>query len=294
VAVTRRPSRARFLLLVLVLAAVTLVTLNQRGGSGTLGSVRARVQDVTAPVQRGIHTALQPIGNFLTGAADYGKLEKENDRLRQQVAAMQNQSISAEAAEAQAQRVLEEQHLPFVGDIKTVTAEVIDDDPSNFENTVTIDKGTSSGLAVGQPVVVTEGLAGSIGAVTSGTAVVRLLTDPDFVVGVRLGSVVGSADGFGRGQAMRVTFDQPTVSGSTLGSGSGTGGTTFSLTKGTNVVTSGLDLETFPAGIPVAKVATFSNPPDAAAPTVTLTPLVDLSRLDFVQVELWSPQTAGG
>jgi len=73
-------------LLVLVLLGVTLVTLDERGGSGTLGSVRARVQDVTSPVQRVVHSALQPVGNFLTGAADYGSLEKENERLRQLVA----------------------------------------------------------------------------------------------------------------------------------------------------------------------------------------------------------------
>jgi cell shape-determining protein MreC len=63
------------------------------------------------------------------------------------------------------------------------------------------------------------------------------------------------------------------------------------LSKGTAVYTSGLDLESFPRGIPVARVATFANPLNAPEPTVTLTPLVDLSKLDFVQVELWAPQT---
>jgi rod shape-determining protein MreC len=283
----------------LVLAAITLVTLNQRGGTGTIGSLRSKVQDVTSPVQRGIHAALRPIGNFLTGAADYGSLEKENQRLRQELADAQNESIAATSDQAQAQRVLEEEHLPFVGDIPTVAAQVINYDSSNFENTVTVDKGTSSGLAVGQPVVVSDGLVGSIGVANRTTAVVNLLTDPAFTVGVRLGtgpsSVVGSAQGFGLGQPLRVTFDQPTQPGaSTSPSTKGSAAQGFTLKVGTTVVTSGLDLETFPTGIPVAKVATFSDPPEAAEPSVTLTPLVDLSELDYVQVELWSPQTGAG
>jgi rod shape-determining protein MreC len=326
VAVTRRPSRARYLLLILVLLAVTLVTLNQRGGSGTLGSVRAKVQDVTSPIQRVVHSALQPIGNFLSGAADYGSLKKENQRLLQQLANQQNQGLAASAAEAQANSVLAQQHLPFVGNIPTVTAEVIDNDPSNFEDTVTINKGTRSGIAVGQPVVVTDGLAGTIADASPNTAVVRLLTDPSFVVGIRLGNLVGSAEGEGLGEPMQVTFDQPvtpggisststttpttaspttttptTAAGSSAkgtkpkspGSKAPSAGTGFTLTKGTAVYTSGLDLETFPRGIPVARVASFSDPPSAPEPTVTLTPLVNLSQLDFVQVELWAPQTGG-
>jgi rod shape-determining protein MreC len=308
VAITRRPSRARYLLLVLVLLAVTLVTLNQRGGSGTLGSVRAKVQDVTAPIQRVVHTALQPIGNFLSGAANYGSLKKQNQILRQEVANDQNQAIAASSAQAQANSILAQQHLPFVGGIKTVTAEVIDNDPSNFEDTVTINKGADSGVAVGQPVVVTDGLAGSIADVSAHTAVVRLLTDPSFVVGIKLGNLVGSAEGEGLGQPMQVTFDQPVTAGSTststtapgtkakkkpAGAAAGAASTGFTLTKGTAVDTSGLNLETFPRGIPVARVASFSNPANAPEPIVTLTPLVDLSQLDFVQVELWAPQTGG-
>jgi rod shape-determining protein MreC len=322
VAVTRRPSRARYLLLILVLLAVTLVTLNQRGGSGTLGSVRAKVQDVTSPIQRVVHSALQPIGNFLSGAADYGSLKKENQRLLQQLANQQNQGLAASAAEAQANSVLAQQHLPFVGDIPTVTAEVIDNDPSNFEDTVTINKGTDSGIAMGQPVVVTGGLAGTIADASPNTAVVRLLTDPSFVVGIKLGGLVGSAEGEGLGEPMQVTFDQPVTPGGvsststttpasttpttvpaasgakgtkpkSSGSKASSAGTSFTLTKGTAVYTSGLDLETFPRGIPVARIASFSDPASAPEPTVTLTPLVNLSQLDFVQVELWAPQTGG-
>lgn len=287
-AAVRRPARARFVLAILVLLAVTLITLDQRGGSDAITSLRDDAQSVASPVQGAIHDALRPVGNFLTGAADYGSLEKENERLRQQVAGMQNQSLAAAAEQAEASRVLAQAHLPFVAGIPTITAEVVDTDASNFEDTVTIDKGAADGVAVGQPVVATNGLAGTVAQVSRHTAQLRLLTDPNFVVGVRLGSVVGSAKGTGLGGRLQVTFDQPVQT-----PGSGTNAD-YRLTKGEVVVTSGLQNETFPPGIPVARIASFSYPRNAAAPTVTLTPIVDLSRLDIVQVEIWSPQSGGG
>lgn len=287
-AVIRRPARARYVFAVLVLLAITLITLDQRGGSKAITSLRNEAHTLANPVQGTIHDALRPVGNFLTGAANYGSLEKENERLRQQVANMQNQSLTVSAEQAEAERVLAQAHLPFVGSIPTITAKVISDSSSNFENTVTIDKGSADGVTVGQPVVATGGLVGTVAQVARRSAELRLLTDPNFVVGVRLGSVVGSAKGTGLGERLQVTFDQPIQP-----SASGSQGK-FSLPKGKLVVTSGLQNETFPPDIPVARIASFVNAPNAPAPTVTLTPVVDLSRIDIVQVEIWSPQSGNG
>ncbi len=115
-AVYRRSNRTRYVLAVLVLAALTLVTVDARSnGSGVLSDIRTKVSDGFSPLQRATHSALQPIGNFLTGALDYGSLRSENQRLRNQVAALQQQSVESAAEQAAAEQVLAEQHLPFVG-----------------------------------------------------------------------------------------------------------------------------------------------------------------------------------
>lgn len=261
-----------------VLAAITLITLDSRSsGHGTLGSFRGAVTDVFSPIQTATHSALAPVGNFLSGAADYGSLRSENQRLRDQVATMQSQAVTSAAAQKEAQAVLAQAHLSFVGSTPTVVARVIDAGSSNFENTVTIDKGTTEGIAVGQPVVAPGGLVGDITAASAKTATVDLLTDPNFVVGVRLDdNVVASAQGYGRSSLLRVTFDQPPDPG-------------FHLRTGEALVTSGLDLEKFPPGIPVASVASVKNTPGAPNPAVSLRPLVNLSQLDYLSVELWSP-----
>jgi rod shape-determining protein MreC len=264
---------------VAVLAAITLITIDSRGnGTGALGSVRHGVSDVFSPVQRATHTALAPVGNFLTGAADYGSLRSENERLRNQIAAMQAGTVASAAAQAQAQAVLAQEHLPYFGSSPRVICQVIDAGASNFENTVTVDKGSRDGLAIGQPVVAPGGLVGDVLSVTAHTAIVDLLTDPNFVVGVRLADgVVGSAQGYGRASPLRVTFDSPPPAG-------------FHMTKGQAVTTSGEDLDKFPSGIPVASVASFADPIGATTPTVTLTPNVALAKLGYLSVEIWSPQ----
>lgn len=277
-AVYRRSSRTRNVLAVLVLAALTLITIDARSNSsGVLSSVRGAVSDAFSPLQRATHAALAPIGNFLTGAVDYGSLRAENQKLRQQVAALQSQAVKASAAEQQSKQLLQEMNLPFVGSIPTVAVQIIDQGFSNFDNSLTINKGTTSGIAAGQPVVAAGGLVGSVLSASAHTATVRLLTDPSFAVGVSLqGGNVGSAAGQGRSQPMHVTIDSTNLPAPVM-------------KPGDTVVTSGLSLEKFPKGVPVGKVTKVSTPPGGTEPNIELTPLVNPAQLSYLQVLLWSP-----
>jgi rod shape-determining protein MreC len=264
---------------VLVLAALTLVTIDARSnGTGVTSDIRAKIHDAFSPLQRATHSALRPIGDFLTGVVDYGSLRGENQRLRDEVAALQAQSIQSAAEASAAQQVLAERNLPFVGTIPTVSVQVIDNGSSNFENTITVNKGTSSGIAVGQPVVAAGGLVGSVEAVGTTTAVVVLLTDPTFAVGVRLDARnVGTAQGIGRGDPLHVTVVTTSQAAP-------------KLTKGQAVVTSGLDQEKFPSNIPVGRVVTLAIPPGASEPDITLVPFANLGQLSYLQVLIWAPK----
>jgi rod shape-determining protein MreC len=287
VAVYRRSSRTRNVLAVLVLAALTLITIDARSnGHGVLSDVRGKVSDVFSPLQRATHAALAPIGNFLTGAVDYGSLRKENERLRAQVAALQNQGIRSAAAESAADQVLKDANLPFAAGIPGVTAEIIDDGSSNFENSVTINKGTASGIAIGQPVVAAQGLVGTVVTAKSHSATIRLLIDPSFVVGVALpGGNVASAQGQGSTQPLRVSVIAQTV-GPT---GSSTQVPPPQVKVGDPVVTSGTRYENFPPQIPVGRVTKVVVPAGGDEPDIWIAPLVDLGSLAYVQVLLWSP-----
>jgi cell shape-determining protein MreC len=126
--------------------------------------------------------------------------------------------------------------------------------------------------------VAAGGLVGSVERVSSKTATIVLLTDPTFAAGVRLGALnVGTAQGIGRGEPLRVTVDT-------------TSKPPPKLAKGQAIVTSGLDLEKFPPNIPVGRVASVTQEAGAAEPDITLTPFASLGQLAFLQVLIWSPQ----
>ncbi|HWG73556.1 MAG TPA: rod shape-determining protein MreC [Acidimicrobiales bacterium] len=266
---------------VLVLAAITLVTLDARsGGSGFLGSVRSDTRAVIDPVENGAHSVLQPVGNFLTGAADYGSLKQENQRLRNEVASMEATQAQVQATEAQAAEVLGQAHLDFAANVPDVAAQVIDQGAANLESGFEINRGTGAGIAVGYPVVTAGGLIGTVTAATRTHATVTVLTDPTFNVGVAVPHTpaVGAASGYGPGAPLRVAD---------IAKGT-------PLTKGEVLSTSGLQGEKFPPGIPVGRVASVSTPSGALQEMVTLSPLVDPGRVSAIAVLVWSSQTPAG
>lgn len=277
-AVYRRSARPRFILLVLVLSAITLVTIDTRAnGGGVTGSIRARAHDVFAPIQSATHSVLQPIGDFFTGAFRYGSLKRENAQLRDQLAQARGQALGATDAQRELQILSEQAHLDFVGSIPTVAAQVVDTSSSNFEMSVQINRGTDSGIAVNMPVVTGAGLVGRVAQVSARRATVLLLTDPTFSVGVRLttNGAVFVADGAGRGNPLSVELVDATTQ----------------IKAGDKLVTSGLTLEQYPKDIPVASVRTVKTAPGQLQQAVTATPSVDLSRLEYVRVLQWSPQS---
>lgn len=278
-AVYRRPSRTRNVLAVLVLAALTLVTIDARSnGHGVLSDVRGKVSDVFAPVERATHAALRPFGNFLSGSIHYGSLKGENESLRRQLAQAQAGAAQAQAEQQEAEAVLQLEHLPFAGSIPHVVAQIIDIGSSNFDNTVTIGEGTASGIAVGQPVVAAGGLVGTVISASGSIATVELLTDPSFDVGVSLrGGNVGSAQGAGRTEPLHVTIDTTQLAAPVE-------------KVGTILSTSGLNMEKFPKGIPVGKITAVTKVAGAVEPSIEMVPLVNTAQLSYLEILLWSPQ----
>jgi rod shape-determining protein MreC len=262
----------------LILVALTLVALDTRSrGGGVIGRVRNVVADGFSPLQSATHDILSPIGNFVTGAVNYSTLRNQNQRLRNQVAAMSVGAAQAAAAEQAASEVLKEQGLTFVGSIPTRTVQIIDRGSSNFSSSLTVDKGTSQGIAVGQPVVATGGLVGTVETAGVTTSTIRLMSDPSFSVGVSLqGGNIGSVSGQGQGRPLVVTVDTTSLKPPTAKAGD-------------LLYTSGLALETFPKGIPVGRVTKVSSVPGSLEPTIDVTPIVNVAAFSYLQVLLWSP-----
>lgn len=270
----RRQYRSRYVLLLLILTAGTILTLSYRNSANHVTrELRNLASDVYRPIETGFTDAFRPVVNFFKGSVDYGSVKDQNARLRQQVGDLRRQVLAQADQQRQLQELAGLDNLPFAPSIPTIKADVIDTTASNFEVTLRLNRGTSSGVAVGMPVASGAGLIGRVVQAASRESTVVLLTDASSNVGVRDDSVLGIASGQGKSHPMRIDYVPPGAS----------------VHVGDVMVTSGLQGSQFPAGIPVGKVTAVSQPRDALQETLQMEPVADLTALQFVDVLRWSP-----
>lgn len=276
-ALSRRSGRNRFTLLFLVLTSITVITLDFRGdGGGFLGSVRSGAADVFAPVRSGADAVLSPVGDALQGVTGYGSLEDENAELRARIEELEGNAVRDEDARAELRELLRLERLTVLEDIEKVTARVVGAPIGNFEQTIQLDRGSDDGIAEGMPVVTGAGLVGRVVTTSASRSVVRLVTDPDSSVGVRIlgEDEVAIADGNGPGRDLVVRSVEPGVR----------------VAPGDRVVTSGVEEgSSLPAGIPVGRLTTVLDGPGRLEQEVEMEPLADLGHMRFVDVVRWLP-----
>jgi rod shape-determining protein MreC len=181
--------RRRAVLAVLVILSLFLLTayFGESSGGG-LHAVQRGAMEVLAPIQEGANRALKPFrdlfgwfGDTLDAKDERDKLKAERDALRREVAQLEVEKSELEQLEG-----LQEQNTRGgLGNLAPVQARVIARSPSSWYQTVQINKGSSDGVRVDQPVVNAEGLVGKVKSVSDGNAVVMLLTDQDFGVSAR-------------------------------------------------------------------------------------------------------------
>jgi rod shape-determining protein MreC len=187
------PRNTRLLVIGLVALSLAIITVDYReGDSGPLASLGRGAQTFMAPLQEGVTTATRPVGDFFTGLAHLPSLARENQDLQNQVADLQTRVAANAQIQAQNQQLEEQLGLKTTLFPHSVPAVVIANGYSNFDYTITIDKGTDDGVAVDQPVITgsveSPRLVGIVASVTSISADVQLLIDRNFGVAGRLAS----------------------------------------------------------------------------------------------------------
>lgn len=175
----------RRVILLLVLTSILLITLDERGNA-----VIDRARDVFSlalePFDAAARAVTQPVLDAWNGIANYDDLRRENEALRAEIAVQRGAEIEARAAILEFQELLTLNRLLGSGDYPTVTAQVQGARPSNFQYTIEIDRGSTDGIEVGMPVVNGTGLVGKISRVFPNSAIVLLVVDPEFSIGVKV------------------------------------------------------------------------------------------------------------
>ena len=146
---------------------------------GILSPVQGAFLTVSSPFERLLTGMFRPVANLVSDAGNVSDLEAENSRLRIEMERLTTENINLQQ-DAQRARDLEEALKLTQGDKNEtrVAANVVHRDYSPFTAVVLIDKGTSSGVRVGSVVVSAQGtLMGTVTKATANQAFVRLISD---------------------------------------------------------------------------------------------------------------------
>lgn len=270
--------RARLVLILLIISALVLVTVDFRSGGenggGPLERVRGAVTTVFRPVQDGLVTLVRPLGSAASSVTDVFAVRSENERLRAQVEALSERHRSVDDLERENAELRELLGIRDRGQLETVTARTVALGPSYFEWTITIDVGTDDGVRRGMPVINGDGLVGRVLHATSSASRVLLAIDPNFFAAARIveSGEVGNLNGRG-GDPMLFNPLEPEAE----------------IEVGHELVTSSYDGGAFPGGIPIGMVAEIDDTSTRLTQEVQIRPFVNFTRLDHVLVVVQEP-----
>jgi rod shape-determining protein MreC len=275
VAIRPRPRSTRLLVVALVSVSLAIITLDYRGGTtGPLAGLGRAAKAAIAPMQEAVSSVTRPIGNFFSGVANLPSLAEENRRLKEELAEARAIAVGAQVDASENEELRD---LLGLQDIRGgVPALVIGNGVSNFDWTITIDKGTSDGIAVDMPVIAgspeAARLVGKVIDVTSGSADVQLILDREHAVFAEIAGTPQTGLVVGRGDQDLLMDVEPDAE----------------LEGHEHVFTLGYVVDgqpgIYPSGLLIGQVSRVAPEPNSLSLPVEIRPAVDFSTLNAVLV----------
>ncbi|MFE4646645.1 rod shape-determining protein MreC [Streptomyces sp. NPDC056730] len=265
-------------MVLLIAIAFALITVDIRGGEDSpVDGARHAAATVFGPVENGVASAVNPVGNAIGAVRDSGArhnriavLQKQNTELKQRLGSDdRNRSRVRELDKMLAKA--------GAGQYGIKGAEVIAIGAAQgFSWTVTIDIGAKDGITRDMTVLNGDGLVGRVTTVGPDTATVLLANDPDFTVGTRM---EGNDElGFATGQGDRPLSVQ-LLNGKAK------------IKKGDRLVTFGSSKDRpFVPGVPVGEVVRVDPSGGDLTRTLYVRPFVGFTKLDLVGVVVVAPR----
>ena len=270
--------RSRLLLVLLLVSSLFLITLDLRGVN-LAGGLRSATQTVLSPVENIFAKVFSPVGNFFGDAKNLGKSRKKIEELTTEVDKLTAQAAINEDIAGQLNQLKGVLDLAGRGGYKVVAAKVINrGSNSTFKQTITIDAGSSSGIEKNMTVISEAGLVGVVKSVTSNTAIVLLMSDPTFKIGVRIAGTqsVGVVSGQGGDSYLLQLLD-----------------TTGEIKKGDVLIARGSDNNRpFVPGVPVGVVNTVQSNASSITQNADVDGITNLDKIGVVAVVITAPAEA--
>ncbi|WP_148307593.1 rod shape-determining protein MreC [endosymbiont of unidentified scaly snail isolate Monju] len=254
------PSQTTRVVLAIVLSIALMVVDHQ---FQQLRQIRSMLAFVTYPLQVLADLPVSLMRWIDEATTTREELQAENHRLREEIlrARAELQKLEALRAENLHLRNLLDASYKVGDRILIAELSAVDLDP--YRQQVVIDKGSTSGVFIGQPVLDANAVMGQVIQTTPFSSTVLLITDPSHSIPVQVlrNGLRTIALGTGRINELSLPY-LPTNS---------------DIQVGDKLVTSGLGGK-FPAGYPVATVTRINRSPDNAFAEIVATPTAHLDR----------------
>jgi rod shape-determining protein MreC len=241
--------------------------------------LRIWTQTFASPLQNVSSKATGATSGFFQQIWNFRSTARENEQLKERLTQAETELHTARQAASETERLKALLNLNEQTNIKSVPARVIARDPSVWFNTITINRGSSSGVEANMPVITPSGIVGRVITVSPWASQIMLITDEKAGAGAvvgqlgqsgALGSVRGRAD-LGVG-----VIEMRYVSG------------LEKVEVGDYVMTTGQD-GIYPPGLNVGRVVDVKHGTATQAHQILIQPGAQLDHLEEVAVLLYHP-----
>jgi rod shape-determining protein MreC len=269
--------RAPLWLVALLSLNLVLMSVSARDESGQKRVIQVWAQAVASPVQNIFSGASGAGLGFFQHLGSLNHAATENEELKKRLADTETELREARMARDENERLKGLLELKEQSAYKLVTARVIARDPSEWFDSVMINRGSSSGIEKNMPVVTHEGIVGRVVGVSPVTAQVLLITDERSAAGAVVGQLgtsqaLGSVRGYGKNGLLDMRY----VPG------------LEAVKQGDIVTTTGQDA-IYPPGLSVGEVVEFKQGSATSPHEIKVKPSARLNSLGEVAVLLYHP-----
>ena len=255
------------LIIAVLLAAITAVA--SYALKGTANPLSNALGVVTTPIRNGVSSFVGWAEGVYNYSFRYQELEEENQRLRSQIAELEEKAREGEAASKENELLREALGLrakrsDFVLESARVTAR----STSNWASTLTLSKGSVQDVAAGDCVVDAAGnLVGIIDEVGSNYSVMITVVDAN----LQMGGIVSRTDSTAMLEGDITLMQEGRLKMTYLPENT-------ELLTGDLVLTSGLT-GIYPSGLVVGAIESLHTDPSGMSRYAVLAPAADLDRL---------------
>ena len=271
--------RAPIWLVALLVTNLIIMAVDARDANGGQKILRVWTQTFASPLQNASSKASGATSGLFQQIWHFRSTAQENEQLKERLTQVETELHAARQAAVENERLKALLNLNEQSQIKSVAASVIARDPSVWFNTITINRGSTSGVELNMPVVTAGGIVGRIITVGPWSSQVMLITDEKAGAGA-VGGQLGDSGALGsvRGRAdLGVSLiEMRYVSG------------LEKVEAGDYVMTTGQD-GIYPPGLNVGRVVDVKHGTATQAHQILIQPGAQLDHLEEVAVLLYHP-----